>query len=149
MKRINNNNSLKPLLGTCGEPPFYDPNDLHEHIWQNGKLTSEEDPKIQTYNTSKIKIQNCIYCKICHKVKYNFKSSIGDNKDIDTSLKSILVEKSPISYSIIHSESSPSVTIDLVTEDNKSHVIFPKSKYDHLFVNDDTSNSFKNYITID
>lgn len=146
MKRVNNN-SLKPLFGTYGNPPFYDPNDLHEHIWIYGKLTCEEDPKVPTYNTSKIKIQNCLYCKFCHKVKYNFKSSIGDNKDIDTSLKSMLIEKPPASYNIIHTEYSSSVKVDLVIEDNKPIVTFPKSKYEHLFVKN--SESPKNYVTIE
>lgn len=92
MKRIKENSStnlndasfeaLKPLFGTKGNPPYYDPNDLHEHIWKKGKLGIEDNPKIPTYSKAKMAIRECVYCKICHKIKDSFQSTICDNKDI-------------------------------------------------------------------
>lgn len=64
--------AFKPLMGTRGQPPFYDPNDLHVHVWIKGKLPKEEDPKVPTYNQSKISIKDCTYCKVCHKVRNDF-----------------------------------------------------------------------------
>jgi hypothetical protein len=86
MKRIStpapdeNFNSLKPLIGTSGNPPFYDPNDVHVHIWKKGKLGVEDDPKIPTYSKEKINIRTCEYCKICHKIGKKFISSSNLSK---------------------------------------------------------------------
>ena len=83
MKRIStplpneNFNSLKPIFGNLGTPPFYDPNDVHQHIWKKGKLGTEEDPKIPTYSKSKINIKDCEYCKICHKINKKFKCNLA------------------------------------------------------------------------
>lgn len=75
MKRINtptpeeSTASFKPIFGIPGgNPPFYDPNDIHEHIWKRGKLGIEEDPKSPTFSKEKINIRDCEYCKICHKI---------------------------------------------------------------------------------
>jgi hypothetical protein len=79
--------SLKPLFGTKAEPPYYDPNDLHVHIWKNGKLGLEDNPKKSTYAKGKLVIKNCIYCRICHQEKDKFQSTEGLNKDV---LKDVL-----------------------------------------------------------
>ena len=88
MKRIieesesDNFKTLKPLFGTSAQAPFYDPNDLHNHIWHYGKLGIEEDPKSPEYSKSKMSVKNCTYCKVCHKIKLDFQSSVSSNKDI-------------------------------------------------------------------
>jgi hypothetical protein len=83
MKRINTPDnsfdSLKPLFGTKGHPPFYDPNDIHTHVWKKGKLGIEDDPKIPIYSKEKMCIKNCTYCKICHKKNNYFESNIKNN----------------------------------------------------------------------
>lgn len=85
MKRIETEETteaLKPLFGTDAEPPFYDPNDLHVHNWYYGKLGIEEDPRIPTFSKNKMSVKNCVYCKVCHKIKLDFQSSVSLNKDI-------------------------------------------------------------------
>lgn len=94
MKRINNESSLdlnnanfeslKPLYGSNGNSPYYDPNDLHSHVWKKGNLGIEDNPKISTYAKGKLNIKKCTYCKICHMVKDSFQSTIGSNRDIIT-----------------------------------------------------------------
>jgi len=42
--------SLKPLYGSKANGPFFDPNDLHAHVWKKGKLGVEDNPKIPTYS---------------------------------------------------------------------------------------------------
>lgn len=74
-------NVLKPLYGTEGSPPFYDPNDLHVHTWKRGILGLGDDPKVPTYANGKLTIKECVYCKICHLVKDQFKSTVGSNID--------------------------------------------------------------------
>jgi len=78
--------SLKPLYGSKGNPPYYDPNDLHSHIWKKGKLGLEDNPKIPTYAKGKLTIKDCVYCKVCHMVKDSFQSTVGSNRDIITDL---------------------------------------------------------------
>ena len=78
--------SLKPLYGTKGNPPYYGPNDLHAHIWKKGKLGLEDNPKVPTYAKGKLVIRDCIYCKICHMVQDSFQSTVGQNRDIVTDL---------------------------------------------------------------
>jgi hypothetical protein len=72
---------LKPLFGSKGAPPYYDPNDLHVHVWKRGKLGIEDNPKIPTYAKGKLSVKSCIYCKLCHMIKDPFQSSIGSNRD--------------------------------------------------------------------
>ena len=74
--------SLKPLYGTKGNPPYYDPNDLHVHVWKKGKLGLEDNPKIRTYAKGKLTVKDCVYCKICHLVKDAFQSKVSCNVDI-------------------------------------------------------------------
>lgn len=87
MKRIStpapdeNFNSLKPLIGTSGCPPFYDPNDVHVHVWKKGKLGVEDNPKIPTYSREKVNIRTCEYCKICHKINKKFMSNVTKNNE--------------------------------------------------------------------
>lgn len=100
MKRINQGSSaslneptfesLKPLYGSKGgNPPYYDPNDLHVHIWKKGKLGIEDNPKIKTYAKGKLCIKDCVYCKVCHIIKDSFQSSVSNNKD---TINDIIVE---------------------------------------------------------
>lgn len=78
--------SLKPLYGSKGNAPYYDPNDLHVHIWKKGKLGLEDNPKIPTYAKGKLVIKDCVYCKVCHMMQDSFQSSIGQNRDIVTDI---------------------------------------------------------------
>jgi hypothetical protein len=78
--------SLKPLYGTKGNPPYYDPNDLHAHVWKKGKLGLEDNPKIPTYAKGKLTIKDCVYCKICHMIKDPFQSTVSNNRDIITDI---------------------------------------------------------------
>lgn len=82
--------SLKPLYGTRGNPPYYDPNDLHSHTWKKGKLGIEDNPKISTYAKGKLIIKDCVYCKICHIIKDSFQSTVGENRDIVTDLINVI-----------------------------------------------------------
>lgn len=92
MKRITTNlnettfESLKPLFGSKGNPPYYDPNDLHSHVWKKGKLGLEDNAKVATYVKGKLVVKDCVYCKICHTVKDPFQSTIGSNRDIVTDI---------------------------------------------------------------
>ncbi len=108
MKRINQGSSnetafesLKPLYGTRGNPPYYDPNDLHSHIWKKGKLGLEDNPKIATYAIGKLTIKDCVYCKVCHMVKDSFQSTVGGNRDIVTDLIRITESGQTTDYKII------------------------------------------------
>jgi hypothetical protein len=74
--------SLKPLFGSRGNPPYYDPNDLHAHVWKKGKLGLEDNPKVHTYAKGKLTIKDCVYCKICHMIKDSFQSTVSNNRDI-------------------------------------------------------------------
>lgn len=93
--------SLKPLYGSKGNPPYYDPNDLHVHVWKKGKLGLEDNPKIRTYAKNKLTIKDCVYCKICHMIKDSFQSTVSSNRDIvdDIIIPSISTSKSD--YKII------------------------------------------------
>lgn len=90
MKRIIEDSTeyetLKPVFGTSAQAPFYDPNDLHVHNWFYGKLGIEEDPKIPTFSNNKMSVRNCVYCKVCHKIKLDFQSTVSSNKDIVSDL---------------------------------------------------------------
>ncbi len=61
--------------------PFYDPNNLHVHLWKVGKLGVEEDPKNPEYSKEKINIKNCTYCTICHMIKNKYNSNISGNRN--------------------------------------------------------------------
>jgi len=78
--------SLKPLFQSGGQPPFYDPNDLHSHIWKKGKLANEDNPKNPEYSKEKMNIKDCVYCIVCHKIKDTFQSSVSSSKDSDNCL---------------------------------------------------------------
>ncbi len=93
--------SLKPLYGSRGNPPYYDPNDLHSHVWKKGKLGLEDNPKIATYAKGKLTIKDCVYCKICHMVKDSFQSTVGGNRDIVTDLIRITEGIQTTDYKII------------------------------------------------
>jgi len=90
--------SLKPLYGSKGNPPYYDPNDLHAHIWKKGKLGIEDNPKIPTYAKGKLAIKDCVYCKICHLVKDSFQSTVGSNKDVVDDILLQKLEETRCSY---------------------------------------------------
>lgn len=151
MKRVENNkreveyDSLKPLFGSGGQPPFYDPNDLHAHIWHNGKLAIEDNPKIPTYSKSKINIRSCIYCKICHKVKDSFQSTVGKNKDIvQNNLPIILEEHEKTSYEFIEKEYINEFSIELVKSEKNKET--KKQLNERLFLKPE--GIFNNYVEI-
>jgi hypothetical protein len=115
MKRIITNTtddeSTKPVFGSKGNPPFYDPNDLHVHVWKKGKLAVEENPKIPTYSNSKLSIRSCVYCKICHTIKDSFQSCISDNKDIVEDIITVKSAQKGESYKLINPGAAPSTDI--------------------------------------
>ena len=107
--------SLKPLYGSKGNPPYYDPNDLHSHIWKNGKLGIEDNPKVPTYSKSKMVIRDCIYCKVCHVIKDSFQSTVGNNRDIVDDIITVVVPPNASEYCIIPATSLPIEKIGLKT----------------------------------
>ncbi len=68
--------ATKPLIDTKGNAPFYDPDDIHVHIWKYGKISSEEDPKKINISSNKLFIKECFYCKICHTIQNKFESNV-------------------------------------------------------------------------
>jgi hypothetical protein len=107
ISNITDNESTKPVFGSKGNPPFYDPNDLHAHVWKKGKLAIEENPKVPTYSKSKLSIRSCVYCKICHTIKDSFQSCIGDNKDIVEDIITVKSSQKGESYKLINSGAAP------------------------------------------
>jgi len=93
--------SFKPLFPSKSSPPFYDPRDLHTHIWKKGKLGIEDNPKIPTYSKTKLSIRDCTYCKICHMIHDSFQSTIGSNRDIVEDIITIIAPDKPSEYIII------------------------------------------------
>jgi len=94
--------ALKPVFGSRGQPPFYDPNDLHVHVWHKGKLGNEDNPKSPIYNKAKLNIRDCVYCKICHKIKENFQSTVGENRDVvENMLEPVVKQKESEDYQCI------------------------------------------------
>jgi hypothetical protein len=66
---------LKPVYGSRGESPFYDPYDAHIHKWTSGVLLAIQDHKDPGYkqneanidrNSNTYKIRK--YCTICHEL---------------------------------------------------------------------------------
>lgn len=58
-----------PQAGQAPSAPFYDPNDLHVHMWVRGLLAREENPKVPEYSTALVSVRECEYCRVCHKIK--------------------------------------------------------------------------------
>ncbi len=83
MKKITNNQE-KPIYSynSLDSPPFYDPNDLHVHIWIKGNLLKNEDPKSPYYSNELLSTIECVYCKICHQIKNQFINKMSNNVDI-------------------------------------------------------------------
>lgn len=92
--------SLKPLYGSRGNPPYYDPNDLHTHVWKKGKLGIEDNPKVRTYAKGKLNIRDCVYCKVCHTVKDSFQSTVSCNKDLVDDILIIINEGCGSDYTV-------------------------------------------------
>lgn len=136
--------SFKPLYGTKGNPPFYDPNDLHSHVWKKGKLGIEENPKIPTFTKGKLNIKDCIYCKICHITKDSFQSSVGNNRDIVDDIIQIKQPDSKSEYIIIE----PNIINDNINIQilSKQEIIIPKNINQKLFHNQE--GIFNNYIEV-
>ena len=78
--------------------PFYDPNDIHLHIWKSDKnienFTSGQDPKIPYIQFTDFKPG--LYCSICHcrRLEYNFNNPLYKpvhikNQTIDIPNKSV------------------------------------------------------------
>lgn len=152
MKKINQDTpekspeSLKPLYGSRGNPPYYDPNDLHTHVWKKGKLGIEDNPKIPTYAKGKLNIKNCVYCKICHMIQDSFQSSVGKHKDIVTDIIRVVDNDSNNSnYKIIEP-----TEVDYVPEINtceKNEKIFNYSINEKLF--HQKEGIFDNYVIVE
>ncbi len=136
--------SLKPLFGTKGQPPFYDPNDIHTHVWKKGKLGIEDDPKIPTFSKEKMHIKNCIYCKICHKINNKFESSVVTDKLVLTDI----IDK-PVfdlnNYEIKHNNVLD-VDIDIKKIKYVSRIETDKMSYPKLFRSHE--NNFNEYVKV-
>ena len=105
--------SLKPLFGSKGKPPYYDPNDLHTHIWKRGKLGIEDNPKVPTYSKSKLVIRDCTYCKICHMIRDPFQSTVGNNRDIVDDIITNPLVLVPSEYTIVPPVTQSTQTIKI------------------------------------
>jgi hypothetical protein len=150
MKRIFSDehilDAIKPLYGSKGRPPYYDPNDLHSHVWHNGKLGIEDNPKIPTYSKNKMNIKDCTYCKICHKIKDPFQSTVGKNIDIVNDLLVNPFEEINKSESYNNTYSDPITCIKFKL--NTEPRIFKKgSANERLFLKPE--GIFNNYIKVE
>lgn len=141
----------KPLYPSNGTPPFYDPNDLHTHIWKIGKLGIEDNPKIPTYADGKIDIKDCVYCKICHTIKDTFQSTVGTDIDTVTDIIKVIDNKNDNNNNI--EETIFSDTINMPVE-FVVNIVTPvdttkqtKLNYEHLFHKPE--GIFDNYLTIE
>ena len=148
MKRITSEitfDSLKPLFGSKGNPPYYDPNDIHDHIWKKGKLGIEDNPKIAFYSRDKLNIRDCTYCKICHTIKDKFQSTVGSNKDtIEDIIEYGEIEQfSYVPEIINYQEIKITITKD-VTESVKLHTSILNKKLFH-----NPEGIFDNYVIIE
>jgi hypothetical protein len=154
MKRIKESESsenfvsLKPLFGSKGNPPYYDPNDLHVHVWKRGKLPVEDDPKVKTYSKSKLTIKDCVYCKICHIVKDSFQSTVSENRDIVTDILCFPIDKSYSEYTIMENvPNKEKIVVDIksIPENKPICMIGPNNR--KLFHSEE--GIFDNYVTIE
>jgi hypothetical protein len=149
MKRIltptpdDNFTSLKPLFGSNSSPPFYDPNDIHRHVWKKGLLGIEDNPKIPTFSKEKINIKECTYCIICHKINKRFVSNLTKKTEI---LKDIVVKNNihVFSYKIRNGSNEPEIVATLTSNINKIYV--PE---DHPNMYHKSKEIFNEYIIID
>jgi hypothetical protein len=126
--------SHKPLYGSKGNPPYYDPNDLHTHVWKKGKLGLEDNPKIRTYAKGKLAIKDCVYCTICHMTKDPFQSTVGSNRDIIDDIiivQSLFPQESD--YRIIKNISMRNVLS--IKQNSKKETLIPKNveNFQNLF----------------
>jgi hypothetical protein len=138
--------SLKPLYGSRGNPPYYDPNDLHAHIWKKGKLGIEDNPKVPTYAKGKLGIKDCIYCKICHLVKDPFQSTVSSNRDIVNDIIQVAGHtEGKNSYKII--EPVQVVCPFVIKEKSRNSLNIPKKINQKLFHKQE--GVFENYVEVD
>ncbi len=127
--------SLKPLVGTKGNAPFYDPNDLHCHIWKSGKLAVEDNPKVPEYSANKVSIRDCVYCKVCHIIKDSFQSTVSYNKDIVDDIIIVPRELNESEYKILKTpENKKKIEIKKIT---KQKTEFPKNINEKLYHKED------------
>ncbi len=137
--------SMKPLFGSKGHPPFYDPNDIHVHVWKKGKLGIEDDPKIPTFSKEKMCIKNCVYCKICHKIDNKFESNVKNNM-----VKVNDIVNKPIiglnSYKIKTNISEQNTDVDIKHLEYASRTEDIKTDYSSLF--QDPEHNFKSFVKV-
>ena len=69
---------LKPEYGLVSNAraPYWDPHDIHIHVWTRGTIRAEEN-HLSKY-TKKAKPYTGIYCKICHEIKIPFAQDLID-----------------------------------------------------------------------
>ena len=77
-KKDRGGGALKPLIGTVGRAPFYDPYDTHIHIWVSGTIPSAQNSK-NKYTMAVPKQFTGRYCKVCHEVKHPFYNSCDNS----------------------------------------------------------------------
>ena len=139
-----NFNSLKPIFGSGGSPPFYDPNDIHEHIWKKGKLGIEDDPKRATFSKEKMSIRDCTYCKICHKIKNEQKLVLNSKNTVDDILF-INKQNTTVSYKPIINYVVNTILLEKINKDKEEAVNVSVNKI--LF--HEQEGIFDNYVIIE
>ena len=71
----------KPLYGTPNAvPPFYDPHNLHVHIWTHGTLQTSLESHSNAYYARENKEYRGNYCKICHETNNRFNQNLMDTQ---------------------------------------------------------------------
>lgn len=150
MKRIIEDSTeyetLKPLFGSYAQAPFYDPNDLHVHNWFYGKLGIEEDPKIPTFSNNKMSVKNCVYCKVCHKIKLDFQSIVSSNKDIVSDLLYDVFEYKFTEDFIATTSDKIELKISIAPEKPEEKLVGNSVASENLFIK--TNGIYDNYVKV-
>lgn len=74
---------LKPEYAVSNNRgPYWDPHDIHVHIWVRGTIHSVENHK-KRYSNGDPKPYTGIYCKVCHEIKIPFAQDLQDNMPIE------------------------------------------------------------------
>lgn len=139
---------LKPVYGSGGEPPFYDPYDAHIHKWKTGVVLTVQDHKDPGYKSSQnpdnsFKIRK--YCTVCHELEKL--STISTT--VSTTINSIDKLKPNEENKVLHNELSLNFSNFEVSpnEDfvSKKEAIVLNKYRDDLFT--PKEGIYKNYVT--
>ena len=71
----------KPLYGSPNtKPPYYDPHNLHVHIWTRGTLQTTLESHANAYYARENKEYRGNYCKVCHETNNRFQQNLVDTQ---------------------------------------------------------------------